>query len=387
MNNFEYSQPTNIIFGKDTHKSVGKHVAEFGKNVLVVYGSDRIKKSGLLPDVEASLKENSIKYTLLGGVQPNPRLSIAYEGIKICKEQNIDFILAVGGGSPIDTAKAIAIGAVYSGDVWDLYIGKDNFDKALPVGTVLTISAAGSEASTGTVITNDETGYKRPLDGKCLIPVFSVLNPELTCSVPPYHTSAGSVDIMMHDIERYFTNVKNVDFTDRLCEAVLLTMIENAPKALEDPNDYNVRAEIMWAGTIAHNDLLTTGRIGDWASHMMGHEIGGKYDVIHGATLAIVCPAWMTYVYKHDIARFKKFAVRVMGVNPDGLSDEDVALKGIASLKAFFSSIGMPTSFKEVNIEESGLEEMAEKSQLLGPIGNFVKLNKDDVLAIYKLAL
>ena len=211
MINFEYSQPTSIVFGKGTQNEVGKHVAKYAKNILIVYGSDRIVKSGLLAQVEDSLKKENISYTLLGGVQPNPRLSVAYEGVKICKEKNIDLVLAVGGGSPIDTAKAIAVGAKYSGDVWDLYIKKDTFEEALPVATILTIAAAGSEASTGSVITNDKTGYKRDYNSKCAIPVFSILNPELTCSVPAYQTACGSVDIMMHDIERYFTNEKDVD--------------------------------------------------------------------------------------------------------------------------------------------------------------------------------
>lgn len=387
MINFEYSQPTNIIFGKDTQKEVGKHVAKYAKNILIVYGSDRIKKSGLLGDVEKSLKEEKISYTLLGGVKPNPRISIAYEGIKICKKQNIELVLAVGGGSSIDTAKAIAVGAKYSGDVWDLYMKKEVFEEALPVATILTIAAAGSEASTGSVITNDETGYKRDYNSECAIPVFSILNPELTCTVPDYHTACGSVDIMMHDIERYFTNVKDVDITDRLCEAVLLCIIDNTPTVLNKPNDYAARSNIMWAGTIAHNNLLSTGRIGDWSSHSIGHEIGAKFDIAHGATLAIVCPAWMTYVYKHDIARFKKFATRVMKVDNTNLSDEETALKGIEALKAFFASLGMPTSLKEVNIDASSFDEMSEKCVIFGNVGNFVSLNKEDVKAIYTLAL
>jgi len=387
MNNFEFSQPTRIIFGKDTHKSVGDQVSKYGKNALIVYGSERIKEDGLLPEIENSLKENGIEYTLLGGVKPNPRLSKVYEGIEICKAKNIDFILAVGGGSPIDTAKAIAVGAKYDGDVWDLYLEKDTFEEAIPVATVLTISAAGSEASIGSVITNEKTGYKRPFNSECVRPVFSILNPELTCSVSKYQTACGSADIMMHDIERYFTTVKNVALTDRLCEAVLLTVIEQTKIALENPNDYAARAEIMWSGTIAHNDILSTGRVGDWASHNIGHEIGAMFDVAHGATLSIICPAWMTYVYKTDIPRFKQFAERVMEVNPDGLSDEEIALKGIAELKAFFASIGLPTSLKDVGVDESSIDEMSKKAMLLGKIGNFVKLGEEDIKVIYKLAL
>lgn len=387
MNNFTYSQPTNIIFGKDKHKDVGEHTAKYGKNILIVYGSERIRKSGLLDDVENSLNSEGIQYILLGGVKPNPRLSKVYEGIKICKENDIDFVLAVGGGSAIDTAKGIAVGAKYSGDIWDLYIKNDTFEEALPVGTILTIAAAGSEASTGSVITNEATGYKRDYNSTCAIPAFSILNPQLTCSVPKYQTACGCADIMMHDMERYFTNVSDVDFTDRLCEGLLLSVKENAPKALENPNDYETRANIMWAGTVAHNDLLSTGRIGDWASHQIGHEIGAKYDVAHGATLTIICPAWMKYVYKHDIDRFKQFALRVMGVDAKGLNDEEIALKGIAELKAFFASLGLPTSLNDVNVDESSIDEMAQKSVRFGDVGNFVSLKKEDVKAIYEIAL
>jgi len=387
MINFEYSQPTNIVFGKGAHKEIGRRVAEYAKNILIVYGSERIKKEGLLREIEQSLKDAGVEYTLLGGVKPNPRLSLVYDGIDICREKNIDMVLAVGGGSPIDSAKAIAIGAKYSGDVWDLYLEKDTYDQALPVATILTIAAAGSEASTGSVITNDKTGYKRAFNSECVIPVFSILNPELTCSVPKYQTACGAADIMMHDIERYFTNVQDVDITDRLCEAVLLSVIENAPKAIEAPGDYELRANIMWAGTIAHNNLLSTGRIGDWSSHNMGHEIGAMFDVAHGATLSIMCPAWMKYVYKHDIARFKKFAVRVMGVNEEGLTDEEIALQGIESLKKFFASLGLPVSLGQVGVGAESIEKMAEKCTLLGNIGNFVSLNKDDIEKIYNLAL
>ncbi|MEX1376138.1 MAG: iron-containing alcohol dehydrogenase [Eubacteriales bacterium] len=387
MLNFEYSQPTKIIFGKDRHKEVGEHIAEYAKNILVVYGSGRIRKSGLLDEVEASLKNGGIEYTLLGGVQPNPRIAVAYEGIKICKEKSIEMILAVGGGSAIDTAKAIAMGAKHEGDVWDIYMKKDNINTALPLATILTISAAGSEASTSTVMTNDETGYKRGYNNACLRPVFSILNPQLTCTVPAYQTACGCADIMMHDIERYFTNVEDVDLTDRLCEAVLLSIKNNAPKILQKLDDYELRANIMWAGTLAHNDLLSTGRIGDWATHAMGHEIGAKFDVAHGATLTIMCPAWMKYAYKHDIDRFKQFAERVMGVNPEGMTDEETAIAGIEELKKFFASLGLPTSLKEVGADESSIDEMAQKCSIFGTIGNFVKLDEKDIREIYRLAL
>ena len=387
MLNFEYSQPTKIIFGKDRHNEIGEHIAEYAKYILVVYGSERIKKSGLLDEVEKSLEKHGIRYTLLGGVQPNPRVSVAYEGIEICREKGIEMVLAVGGGSVIDTAKAIAMGVKYNGDVWDIYMKKDTIDDALPVAAILTLSAAGSEASTSTVMTNEQTGYKRGFNHECLRPVFSILNPQLTCTVPAYQTACGCADIMMHDIERYFTNARDVDLTDRLCEGVLLSVKDNAPKLIKNLDDYELRANIMWAGTLAHNDLLSTGRVGDWVTHGMGHEIGAKFDVAHGATLTIMCPAWMKYVYKHDIARFKQFAERVMGVDTSSMTDEQVALAGIDELKKFFASLGLPTSLKEVGADESSIDEMVQKCSIFGKIGNFVKLDESDIRKIYEMAL
>jgi alcohol dehydrogenase len=386
VNNFTYQNKTKIIFGKDSENKVGVEIEEFGSRVLLHYGGGSIKKSGLYDKIISSLKEEGITCFELGGVQPNPRLSKVREGIKLCRDNNIDFILAVGGGSVIDSAKAIGAGVHYEGDVWDYYNGKARIVETLPVGVVLTIPAAGSESSTGSVITNEDGWYKRGAGAAVMRPVFAIMNPELTYTLPPYQTACGVADMMAHIMERYFTNVQNVELTDRLCEATLKTIINNAAIAIGEPENYAARSEIMWAGTIAHNGLLDTGRIGDWASHDIEHEISAVYDIAHGAGLAIVFPAWMKYVYKHDINRFVQFAVRVWGVEPDFSNIEKTALEGIERMKDFFRSIGLPVSLSDAKITDDKLEEMAEKGTEDGPLGNFVKLEKEDVLNILKFA-
>jgi alcohol dehydrogenase len=387
LNNFTYQNKTKIIFGKDTENKVGIETKQFGSRILLHYGGGSIKKSGLYDKVVNSLKEEGLTFVELGGVQPNPRLSLVREGIKICRENNIDFILAVGGGSVIDSAKAIGVGTPYEGDVWDFYTGKDKIQKTIPVGVVLTIPAAGSESSAGSVITNEDGWYKRGAGAPIMRPAFVIMNPELTFSLPPYQTACGVADMMAHIMERYFTNVKDVELTDRLCEATLKTIINNAAIAIGEPDDYAARSEIMWAGTIAHNGLLDTGRIGDWASHDIEHEISAIYDIAHGAGLAIVFPAWMKYVYKQDVNRFVQFAVRVWGVEPDFKDIEKTALEGIERMKDFFRDIGLPVSLTDAEIPEDRLEEMAQKGTEDGPLGNFVKLEKEDVLDILKLAI
>lgn len=387
MRDFEFLSPTKIIFGKNAEKKVGEEVKKYSKKILLHYGKGSIFRIGLYDKIVTSLKEAGIEYIELGGVQPNPRLSLVREGIEICRKNNIDFILAVGGGSVIDSAKAIAVGVPYNGDVWDFYSGKGEPKTALPVGVVLTIPAAGSEASKSSVITNEDGWYKRSLNTDIIRPKFAIMNPEVTFTLPPYQTACGAADIMAHIMERYFTNDKGVDFTDRLCEATLRTIIYNVPIVLEQPDNYDARAQIMWASTIAHNDLLSTGRTGDWASHMIEHELSGIYDIPHGAGLAIVFPAWMKYVYKHNVQRFIQFAINVWNVEPNFESLERIALEGIARLKRFFKDIGLPTSLAEVNIGEDRLEEMATKCTERGTIGNFVKLGKEDVLNILKSAL
>ena len=386
MENFTFRNATKIIFGKDAENQAGTETARYGSKVLLHYGGGSIKKYGLYHRVLKSLKDANLEIIELGGVHPNPRLGLVKRGIDICRKDKVDFILAVGGGSAIDSAKAIAAGVPYNGDVWDFYTGKAVVDKIIPVGVVLTIPASGSEASSSSVITNEEGLYKRAFSSETLRPEFAILNPEITYTLPPYQTACGVSDIMSHIMERYFTIVKNVDLTDRLCEAALKTVISNMPIVLKEPENYGARAEIMWAGTIAHNDLLSNGRISDWGSHAIEMEISGIYDIPHGAGLAVVFPAWMKYVYKQDLKRFAQFAVRVWNEEPDFNDIEKVALAGIKRREEFYKKIGLPITLKEANIPYDRLEEMAEKCTEGGPRGNFVKLNKDDVLEILKLA-
>jgi hypothetical protein len=387
MKNFTLCTPTKIIFGRAVENKLGKEAANYGKKVLVIHGSDRVKTTGLLDKLYNSLKEEDITPFTLGGVLPNPRLNLVYEGIKICKEHNIDLLLAVGGGSVTDTAKAIALGAKYEGDVWDFYTRKTTPNTALPVGVVVTIAASGSEYSNDTVITNEKTGTKQALGSQLVRPAFALLNPELTMTLPSYQTACGCADIMMHAIERYFTSLKNVELTDRLIEGLLLTMIANSPRVLADLSDYNSRAEIMWASSLAHNGLLGTGRIGDFSSHLLGHELSAKFDTEHGASLTIVFPAWMKYVYKNDIPLFAKFAVRVMGIEYNYDNPEETALLGIEKIKSFFNELGLPTSLSEIDVKEEDIEEMVQKCMRHGTVGNFVKLGEADIRAIYNLAL
>ena len=386
MQDFVFQNSTKLVFGKEAEKMVGKETAIYGRKVLLHYGGGSIKKSGLYDRVIESLRENEIKVFELGGVKPNPRVDLVREGISICKENNIELILAVGGGSVIDSAKAIAAGAKYDGDVWDFFTGKSPVTGCLPIGTVLTIPAAGSETSGGTVITNEDGLYKRATGHPTMRPKFSILNPVLTYTLPEYQTACGITDMMAHILERYFTNEKNVELTDRLCEATLKTIINNAHTVLDEPTNYAARAEIMLAGTVAHNDSLSTGRIGDWASHDIEHEISGIYDIAHGAGLAIVFPAWMKYVYKHDLNRFAQFAHRVWDVEIDLNDLEKTALAGIKKMEEFFTSIGMPITLKEADITDEHINEMAKKGTERGPLGNFVKLSEEDVRQILHLA-
>jgi alcohol dehydrogenase len=385
MESFSFRCATKIVFGKNTENQVGTEIKPFGKKVLIHYGTGSIKKSGLYDRVAASLKKEGIAFVELSGAVPNPRLSLVRTGIALCRKEKVDCILAIGGGSAIDSAKAIAIGVPYSGDVWDFYAGKASPEKALPIATVLTIPAAGSEASSSSVITTEDGNYKKAVTADCLRPVFSILNPELTVTLPPFQTACGAADIMAHVMERYFTNVKDVDFTDRLCEATLRTIIDNVPKVLKNPTDYAARAEIMWAGTIAHNDLLGTGRNGDWSSHGIEHELSGLYDVIHGAGLAVIFPAWMKFVYQHDLPRFVQFARRVWNV-PASSSPDNTALAGIDAMKKFFKSIGLPVTLSELGIKDNRSKEMSQRCAGDGTIGSFVALAAKDIEKIFALA-
>jgi len=388
MDNFTFSNPTKIIFGRGTENLAGKEASAYGKNVLLHYGGGSIKRTGLYDRVVKSLKDAGLSIIELPGVKPNPRLSLVREGIEICRKQNIDFILAVGGGSSIDSSKAIAMGTPYDGDVWDIFTGKHTPVKALPVGTVLTIPAAGSEASTASVITNEDGWYKRGFNSGIIYPRFSILNPELAFTLPKYQAACGAADIIAHLMERYFTNTKNVELTDRMIESVMKTIINNIPKVLKEPRNYDAWAEIMWGGTIAHNNLLNTGRVGDWGSHDIEHEISAIYDVPHGAGLAVVFPAWMKYVYKNDPERFCQFAVRIWNVDQSFWSLEDTIYEGITRLENFFSSIGLPITLKQLGVPSDKLEEMADKATGGDKytIGNFVRLKKSDVFNILNLA-
>lgn len=388
MDNFTFKAPTKIIFGKDTENQVGNEVKQYSNKILFCYGGGSIKRSGLYDRVVKSLRENGVEYIELPGIKPNPRLSTVREGIKICRENGINFVLAVGGGSVIDTAKAIAVGVPYSGDVWDFYLKKETVKNALPIGVILTIPATGSEASDSSVITNEDGWYKKGINTDFIRPTVSIMNPELTYTLPPYQTACGAADIMAHVMERYFTNTPHVDFTDRLCEATLRTIINNTPVVLDQPDNYDARAQIMWAGTIAHNGLLSTGRLGDWASHKIEHEISGIYDIAHGAGLAIVFPAWMKYVYKHDINRFVQFAVRVWDLDISFESSETIALEGIKRMTEFFKRIGLPVTLKDMNIPYDRFEEMADKCTDFDKIhvGAFVPIHRQDVINILELA-
>lgn len=384
MKNFTFHSPTKIIFGKNTEELVGAEVKKHSSKILLHYGQGSIKKSGLYDRVVKSLKDNDVEFVELGGVQPNPRLSLVREGIELCRKNNIKFILAVGGGSAADSAKAIAAGVPYDGDVWDFFLGK-KLEKALPVAVIITLPATGTEASNSAVITNEDGWYKKGMNFDLNRPVFSILNPELTYTLPPYQTACGIADIMMHIMERYFTHEPNVELTDRLSEATLKTVINNARIVMENPTDYNARAEIMWAGTIAHNGLLGTGRVEDWATHRIEHELSGIYDVSHGAGLTAVHPAWMKYVYKENPARFAQFAERVFDVESSSTPEEN-ALKTIELLTSFYKEIGLPVNLRELKIPDDRLEEMAQKATERGPLGNFKKLYKEDVLKILEMA-
>lgn len=386
MQNFTFSNITKIVFGRGVEERVGREAAQYGRKVLLHYGGGHIVRSGLKARVEASLREAGLEIIELGGVQPNPRLSLVKEGIELVRREGIDLILAVGGGSVIDSAKAIAIGVPYDGDVWDFFAGRAQAEESLPLGVVLTIPAAGSESSPSAVITNEDGWLKRGYTAIAMRPKFALLNPELTFSLPAYQTACGVADMTAHILERYFTNEPDVGFSDQLCEAALRGIIQEAPRAIAEPEDYGARANIMWAGTVAHNDLLGMGRIEDWASHGIEHELSAIYDTAHGAGLAIVFPAWMKYVYKHNPARFVQFAVRVFGVEQDFFNPERTILEGIRCLEEFFRRIGLPVRLQEADIPADRLEEMAAKATADGPLGSFVPLEKDDVLAIYQLA-
>ena len=389
MDNFVFYSPTYFDFGRDAEGHAGALVKRFGgSRVLIHFGGGSVVRSGLLDRVKASLKAENIYFTELGGVQPNPRSGLVYEGIELCRKEGIDFVLAVGGGSTIDSAKAIAAGAVYEGDFWDFYSGKP-IEKALPVGTVLTIAAAGSEGSGNTVITHENGMLKRGASGDAVRPKFSILNPALTETLPPYQTACGITDIMAHLYERYLTRTTDVEVTDRLIEALMQTLIHEAPRVMADPHDYGARANIMWAGMMAHNNSCGVGRTQDWSSHQLEHELSALYDCAHGAGLAVCMPATFKYVMKEDIMRFAKIAVRVWNCEMDFDRPEVTAEAGIEALQRFLISIGMPKNFEELGAREEDIPYLADTmvngNGRKGVYKGFCTLTKEDCISIYKL--
>ena len=392
-NNFTFYSPTEIVFGRGAHTETAAYVQKYhGTKVLVVYGSERVVKSGLMERIVAPMRAAGIACHLLGGVVPNPHIGKVYEGIEIGKREGVDFLLAVGGGSVIDTAKAIAYGlAEPEYDVWELFARKRKARACLPVASVLTIAAAGSESSNSCVITNEKTALKRSYNDNISRPRFAVMNPELTLTLPDYQTESGCADIMMHTMERYFTSKGNMELTDAIAEALLRTVIKNAQILHKDPGNYDARAEIMWAGSLAHNDLTGCGNGGgDFVTHELEHEMGGMFDVTHGAGLAAVWPSWARYVCVSILPRFVRYAVNVMGVEP-GATDAETAEKGIRAMEDFYRSIGMPTNMRELGIAptDAQLRAMAASCAQAcgGSKGSARVLFEEDMYNIYKMAL
>lgn len=388
MLNFDFYAPTYFAFGKDKENETGKLIRQFGgSKVLIHYGGGSVVRSGLLDRVKKSLEAEGLEYLELGGVMPNPRSGLVYKGIELCRKENVDFILAVGGGSTIDSSKAIAAGTVYDGDFWDFYEGK-TITEALPIGTVLTIAAAGSEGSPDSVITKEEGMLKRGASGNAIRPRFSVLNPALTQTLPPYQSACGITDIIAHLYERYLTNTEEVEVTDRLIEALIMTMKYEGPRVIENPDNYEARANIMWAGMVAHNNICGVGRTQDWTSHNLEHELSAEYDCAHGAGLAVVMPAVFLYTMSHDVKRFATIARRVWDV--DEADDGAAAKAGIEALRSYLIKIGMPKNFEELGAKEEDIDKLAYTACFgdgsgSGFVEGFTKLSKEDVVNIYKL--
>lgn len=394
MQNFKYYAPTQVVFGRDTENQVAELVKKYGgTRVLLHYGGQSAVKSGLIAKVERILSGAGIEYVKLGGVKPNPRLSMVRKGIEVCKAEKIDFLLAVGGGSVIDSCKAISSGRFYDGDVWTLYEHKDHATKYLPIGCILTIPAAGSEMSDGSVITNDEVDGWLKKDYcvdefRCK---FAIMNPELTFTLPEWQTACGITDMMMHTMERYFSKDDDMEITDAIAEALLRTCMTEGHKVMKNPTDYVSRANIMWAGSLAHNDLTGCGTSGDWATHNIEHELSGMFDVSHGAGLASVWGSWARYVREENLPRFARFAHNVMGIDTTGMTDMEASEAGIKAVEAFFNSIGMPTDIHTLigkDLTDAQIEEMADKCTKSDTItvGGLKILKKADVAEIYRMA-
>jgi hypothetical protein len=392
MRDFNFYAPTEIVFGKESEEKTGKLVRQYGgKKVLVHYGGQSARRSGLLDKLLGILRDEKIPYVELGGVVPNPRLSLVKRGVQLCRDEKVDFILAVGGGSVIDSAKAIAYGVDYDGEPWDFWTAKATPKSALPIGAVLTIPAAGSEMSNSCVITNDDNNDKRGFNNNLCRCRFCVMNPERTFTLPAYQTAAGATDIMMHTMERYFTAVDDMTLTDSLAEALIRTVKDSAIEVLRNPEDYRNRAQIMWAGSLSHNDLMECGTCKDFATHKLEHELSAMFDVTHGAGLAAIWGSWARYVLPGHEERFARFAVNVMGVENDFTSPLRTAEKGIEAMEVFYRQIGMPTSIRELlgrEITDEEILEMARRASHDGQLilGSIRLLKQDDMVAIYTMA-
>ncbi|WP_017151354.1 iron-containing alcohol dehydrogenase [Bacillus bingmayongensis] len=387
MQNFVFRNPTKLIFGQGQLEQLKAEIPQYGKKVLLVYGGGSIKRNGIYDNIISILKEIDSEIFELTGVEPNPRLSTVNKGIQICKENDIEFILAVGGGSVIDCTKAIAAGSKYDGDVWDIVTKKVFANEALPFGTVLTLAATGSEMNAGSVITNWETNEKYGWGSPVTFPQFSILDPVHTVSVPRNQTIYGMVDIMSHVLEQYFHQGTNTELQDRYCESILKTVIETAPKLLNDLESYEHRETILYCGTMALNGILAMGVRGDWATHNIEHAVSAVYDIPHGGGLAILFPNWMKHVLDENVERFKQFAVHVFNVETEGKMDKEIALEGIEALRSFWISIEAPSRLADYEIGEEKIDVMAEKAMVYGEFGHFKKLNKQDVIAIYRASL
>ena len=392
MRDFVYHAPTEVVFGKQSEEKVADLVKKYGGHkVLVHYGGKSAQKSGLLDKVCGLLHAGGVDFVCLGGVVPNPRLSLVHKGIDLCRQEGVDFILAVGGGSVIDSSKAIACGVPYDGEVWDFYTGKASPACYLPVACVLTIPAAGSEMSDSSVITNEDGDVKLGYSNQMSRCKFAIMNPVRTFTLPPYQTAAGVTDMIMHTMERYFSHDDDMDLTDAIAEALMRSMMENVFKVLADPEDYRARAQIMWGGSLAHNDLTGCGLTGDWATHEIEHELSGMFDVTHGAGLAAIWPSWARYVYKENVSRFVRFAVNVLGVPQDFTDPEGTAIRGIEAMERFYHAIGMPINIHELigkEVSEEEIREMARKCTRDHKItqGSFKVLGSEDIEAIYRMA-
>ncbi|KMN45849.1 iron-containing alcohol dehydrogenase [Bacillus sp. LK2] len=387
MQNFVFRNPTKLIFGKGQLEQLKTEIPQFGKKVLLVYGGGSIKRNGIYDNVISILKDINAEVFELTGVEPNPRLSTVKKGIQICKDNGVEFILAVGGGSVIDCTKAIAAGSKYDGDVWDIVTKKAFASEALPFGTVLTLAATGSEMNAGSVITNWATNEKYGWGSPVTFPQFSILDPVHTASVSRNQTIYGMVDIMSHVLEQYFHHGTNTELQDRYCESILKTVIETAPKLLNDLESYEHRETILYCGTMALNGILAMGVRGDWATHNIEHAVSAVHDIPHGGGLAILFPNWMKHVVDENVNRFKQFAIRVFNVESDGKTDKEIAIAGIEALRQFWTSIEAPVTLADYGIGENEIDLMADKAMAYGEFGNFKKLNKDDVLEIYKASL